>query len=157
MARVASELSSPYAKFPLKRKAWLSPAGKTAKGEAAYISAPSGSPARANYVHGPGSRGFGYYHLLTPDSYKALYARLHNQAPNPCCACSKVARQELSDFDDVKTIVYNRSVARIPDDDQGREDALAIARGEAKAVYNFTQNEQLILGAVQTGAFVAAN
>jgi len=53
--------------------------------------------------------------------------------------------------------VYNRSVASIPDDEQGARDAIAIARGTAKAVYNFTQNEQLVLNAVQTGAFLRAN
>ena len=163
MARIAPELASSYAAYPLSAKSgrtkWVNPSGgKTAKGEPCFIAGEGKTqPMKHDYVYGAGSRGFGWYHLLTRDSYNNLYHRLQAATPVPCCACSKEARQNLSDHEDVVLIVYNRSVASIPDDEQGAKDAIAIARGTAKAVYNFTQNEQLVLNAVQTGAFLRAN
>eukprot|EP00957_Ditylum_brightwellii_P098248 7485668-Ditylum_brightwellii.AAC.1 len=110
---------------------------------------------RADYVYGAGPLGFGHYHLLTRESYVILYNRLANEAPIPCCACTKMARQELSEHDDARIICYNRSVASIPDDAQGAKEAEEIARGVAKATYEYTQNEQLVLGAI--GAVAGAN
>ena len=52
----------------------------------------------------------------------------------------------MSDWDDVKTIVYNRSVARIPDDVQAKKDAISIAQGEAQSHYHAEQNFQLAVG-----------
>ena len=43
------------------------------------------------------------------------------------------------DYDDVKTIVYNRSVASKPDDGQAAKDAIAIAQAKAKGVYNVAE------------------
>ncbi|KAL7535936.1 hypothetical protein ACHAXR_006823 [Thalassiosira sp. AJA248-18] len=163
MASVAPELASPYAKYPLSAsggRMWVNPnGGKTSKGEPCFIPG-DGKPTkhtmlRENYVYGAGTMGFGWYHLCSRDPYNILYHRLQSTAPVPCCACSKEARKGLCDHDDVSRICYNRSVASIPDDEQATKDAIAIARGTAKAVYNFTQNEQLVINAVQTGAFLA--
>uniref|UniRef100_A0A7S2ELZ5 Uncharacterized protein n=1 Tax=Trieres chinensis TaxID=1514140 RepID=A0A7S2ELZ5_TRICV len=148
MARVCPELASSYAKYPLKGNMWLSTSA-TVNGSATFIAETNKQPPlKLDYVHGPGPLGFGYYHLTTRAAYRALYPRLQSQAPLPCCACTKDARNNLSDHEDVTMIVYNRSVATIPDDDKGKEDALAIARGEAQAAYHFTQNEQLFFMAV---------
>ena len=161
MGRVAPELASPFAKYPLSAKSgrnmWVNPnGGTTSKGEPCFIQGQGKTqPMKQHYVYGAGSMGFGWYHLLTRDSYRALYNRLHSTAPVPCCAFSKEARKALHDHDDITRICYNRSVASIPDDLQGAKDAEAIARGTAKAVYNMTQNEQLVLNAVGTGVFVA--
>lgn len=147
MARFCPELASEYAKYPLQGiRAWLSPNGTGPKGVPCWISAPKGSAMKMDYVHGPGKKGFGYYHILTRDSYTILYARLTHEMPGCCCALSPTARKEVSDWDDVKQIVYNRSVATRPDDVQAKKDAIDIARGVAKAHYNVDQNFQLAVG-----------
>lgn len=163
MKRVAPELDSSYATYPLSiqsgQKLWVDPAkGKTSKGEPVFIKG-DGRPTattqvKPDYVYGAGPLGFGWYHLLTRDSYNALYRRLQSTQPSMCCAFSKAARRQVSDHEEVTKICYNRSVASVPDDLQAAKDAMDIARGTAKAVYNFTQNEQLVVNAVQTGAFI---
>ena len=159
MANVAPELASEYARYPLKRKAWINPEGKTAKGEPCFIQANGKASMKMDYVYGAGPKGFGYYHLLTRDSYVNLYHRLQKEAPVCCCTCSPsfrmVSQKEISDHDDVVRIIYNRSVGSIPDDEQAAADAIAIARGTAKAVYNITQNEQLVVNAIGTGVILA--
>lgn len=165
MVLVAAELASPYAKYPLiasnggESKMWVAPEGKTAKGEPCFIQGPGKyQPSmKDDYIYGSGPLGFGWYHLLTRDSYHALHRRLLSSAPVPCCAFSKAARQELSDHEDVSAIVYNRSVASAPDDEQGAKDAINIAKGTAQKAYNWTQNEQLVVGAVSTGVTLASN
>ena len=157
MANVAPELASPFAKYPLSaqsgRSLWVNPTGgKTSNGEPCYIKGSESQirQIKEHYVYGSGSLGIGYYHLLTRDSYSALYARLHNSLPVACCCfSSKEVRKEADDHDTVMRICYNRSVASIPDDLQAARDAEAIARGTAKKAYNFTQNEQLVIMAVQ--------
>ena len=156
MAKVAPELASPYATYPLSaqsgRSLWVNPTGgTTSNGEPCYIKGeePQSQSIKEHYVYGPGSLGIGYYHLLTRDAYGALYARLHQSLPVTCCCfSSKEARETLDDHDTVMRICYNRSVASIPDDVQAARDAEAIARGTAKRVYNFTQNEQLVIMAI---------
>mmetsp|Transcript_1834 Transcript_1834/g.2271 ORF Transcript_1834/g.2271 Transcript_1834/m.2271 type:complete len:139 (+) Transcript_1834:1-417(+) len=107
----------------------------------------NGKDFKLDYVYGPGRMGFGYYHLLTIDSYKALYARLRNEAPTVCCCFgTKAAREEASEWDDVLTIVYNRSIASRPDDVIGAQDAIRIARGEAISHYHYQQNAQFVVG-----------
>ena len=129
MVKFAPELASEYAKYPLSYRSWMSPDAQGPKNSPCFISAPRGAPMKMDYVHGPGPKGFGYYHVLTRDSYVILYARLTNEMPGCCCDCRPTVRQEVSDWDDVKTICYNRSVATKPDDAQAKKDALAIARG----------------------------
>mmetsp|Transcript_18358 Transcript_18358/g.27883 ORF Transcript_18358/g.27883 Transcript_18358/m.27883 type:complete len:179 (+) Transcript_18358:56-592(+) len=162
MARVAPELKSPYAKYPLSaqtgRSMWVNPdGGRTAKGEPCFIAGQGkDQPMKEHYVYGAGSLGYGYYHLLTRDSHKILYVRLQSTTPFACCSCfNKEATRAIDEHDDITRICYNRSVATIPDDIQAAKDAEAKARGTAKAVYNFTQNEQLVVNAIQTGVFIA--
>jgi hypothetical protein len=66
--------------------------------------------------------------------------------PGCCCALNAAARKEMSDWDDVKTIVYNRSIASIPDDDQAKKDAISDAQGVAHGHYQMEQNFQLAVG-----------
>ena len=133
---------------------WVNPnGGKTARGEPVFIKGfGKEQPAvKPDYVYGPGTMGFGFYHFLTRESYHILYARLRSTAPSACCSCfNRAARQIIDEHDDVMRICYNRSVASVPDDLQGAKDAEAIARGTAKTIYNFTQNEQLFIGGMQT-------
>jgi hypothetical protein len=137
---------------------WVNPnGGTTSKGEPCFIAGQGkDQPMKEHYVFGAGSMGSGYYHLLTRDSYHILYVRLRSTTPFSCCSCfNKEAQKAFNDHDDITRLCYNRSVATIPDDLQAAKDAEAIARGTAKAVYNFTQNEQLVVNAIQTGVFVA--
>jgi hypothetical protein len=148
MARICPELASEYARYPLHNKAWMRPNANGPKDVPLWISAPKGSSSlKLDYVHGAGPRGWGYYHLLTRDSYVSLYARITNEMPAcGCCALNATARKEVSDWDDVKTIVYNRSIATIPDDDQAKRDAISLAQGEAQGHYHMEQNFQLAVG-----------
>ncbi|CAB9500074.1 expressed unknown protein [Seminavis robusta] len=153
MARVCPELASEYARYPLQMKSWVSPDAMGPNKNPCWISAPRGTTERKDdYAFGAGKKGWGYYHLLTRDSYTILYARLTNEMPGCCCAFSAEARRQMSDWDDVKTIVYNRSVATIPDDAQAKKDAIRLAQGVAQAHYHEGQNFQLAVGVATTAA-----
>ena len=148
MAKFCPELASEFAKYPLQNKFWMDANASGPKGVPMWISAPKGSPLKMDYAHGAGKRGWGYYHLLTRDSYNILYARLTMEMPGGCCCAVTPAQyKEVSEWDDVKQIVYNRSVATIPDDEQAKKDALSIARGVAQAHYHAEQNFQLAVAA----------
>lgn len=115
MARVCPELSSPYAAYPLLITEWLGPSRTGSNGEIGFIQEVSrNAPSKPDYVHGPGPNGVGYYHLLTRDSYRILYNRLNNEAPDTGCFCSGSAQKNMVGVEDVKKILYNRSVATIP-------------------------------------------
>jgi hypothetical protein len=119
MVYFAPELASEYAEYPMSLKFWLQATDTDPKGEPCYIAAPPQGgqvKLKPNYVFGPGPRGFGYYHLLTRSSYRALYARMTHENPVSCCSFSKAARDEYYNFDDVKRIVFARSRSRKPDD-----------------------------------------
>jgi hypothetical protein len=143
MVQYCPELASEYAKYPLAYKAWLDPKGTGPKGVPCFITAPQGSEMKLDYAHGAGPRGWGYYHILTRPAYVILYSRLTQEMP--CCCCAS-GNKKVSDWDDVKTVVYNRSVATKPDDAQARKDAIAKAQGVAQAHYHTDQNFQLIVG-----------
>ena len=49
----------------------------------------------------------------------------------------------MDDYEEVKKIMWYRSKGSVPDDVQSQKDAIAIAQGTAKMIYNYTQNEQL--------------
>jgi len=149
MVKFVPELASDYARYPLKRDRWLEPKEKGPKDEPCFISSSVDAGPKPDYVFGRGKYGHGYYSLLTQYSYQNLYARLTHEAPGGCCACSKAARQEYDAYDDVKRIVYNRSVASRPDDVVASKDALRKAQGVAQVWHNGLQNEQLAIGAVQ--------
>jgi hypothetical protein len=53
-------------------------------------------------------------------------------------------------WDDVRRLMYNRSVAPTPNDAAGHQAAVAKARDTAQAWHNGLQNEQLVAGAVGT-------
>mmetsp|Transcript_1278 Transcript_1278/g.1637 ORF Transcript_1278/g.1637 Transcript_1278/m.1637 type:complete len:161 (-) Transcript_1278:110-592(-) len=151
MARLVPELNSDYARYPMKRQMWLDPQAQTNTGEAAFIPHPNSSaskPLKPDYVWGPGTLGYGYYHLLTRDSYLALYRRVQHDAPAQCCACSAEASKIYNDHTDVKMIVYNRSVASRPDDVLAKKEALDIAKGISQSDYHMGQNFQLVVMAV---------
>ena len=81
MPKVAPELASSYAKYPLKEKSWLGPNAKGPKGEPCFIKE-SDNGIKMDYVYCKnGINGPGYYHLLTKTSYVNLYSRVVNSPP----------------------------------------------------------------------------
>lgn len=138
MVEVAPELASPYARYPMKRERWSGLTENDPDGKPMFYPF-DGTDMKPDYVRGRGPSGEGFYHLLNPYAYKNLHVRLHNQAPNQCCACTKASRQYYEDFCNVQRIVYNRSVASKPDDGLGAKEALSIAQGTADSIYTFTQ------------------
>mmetsp|Transcript_8504 Transcript_8504/g.10754 ORF Transcript_8504/g.10754 Transcript_8504/m.10754 type:complete len:166 (-) Transcript_8504:187-684(-) len=147
LSRIVPELASQYAKYPMKRNSWLDPSSTTFEGFIPYVKDKNviTITLKVDYVWGPGTRGFGYYHLLTRDSYVILNARLKNNAPAQCSVCcGSNARKRYNDHTDVENIVYARSIASRPDDFLGQQEVIQIARGQAKAAYHQDQNFQLL-------------
>lgn len=148
LARAVPELASEYAKHPLTRQFWLEASTKTDE-ITGFIphpkdpNFPNTAALREHYVWGPGPKGYGYYHLLTRSSYKILNARLSHQSAVGCCCLPQSDNQ--ADLGEVKTIVYNRSIASRPDDMLAYKEAIAYARGEAQLAYHTSQDIQLFL------------
>ena len=95
---------------------------------------------------------------MTRYSYVILYSRISMYRPGTGCFCfdSQKTKAAFDDWDDTKTVVYNRSVASKPDDAQAKKDAYNIARGVAVAHYHEQQNVQLAIGVFQTGLNLSA-
>ena len=151
MVKVAPELASSFAQYPIKRKAWLHPSANiNDSGTPAFISNPEVRNNRRatmppvlklDYVYGRAKLGWGYYHLLTKESYIALWGRLRNEAHPParlCCFASPIG--EL--YEEVKAIVYNRSTATRPDDILAYQESIVVSQGTAQAHYNVDQTIQ---------------
>ena len=141
MAKYCPELASEYAKYPMQRAKWLKPKETDPEGKPCFLAGPDAGP-KPNYVFGPGECGRGYYHLLTLSSYQILYPRLANEQPTGCCACNAKARKEVDEYDDVARIVYNRSVASIPNDEQAVRDGISSARITSSGAHMGLQAEQ---------------
>ena len=132
MIQFAPELASDYAaSYPMSRSRWYSPKEKGPKGEPCFIPI-KGDERKLNYVFGRGTFGEGYYSLLTKDAYNILYHRMMHEVPMGTCYCGKAARQKYNDWDNVKRIVYYRSVASIPNDRVAAHDATDAARQMTK-------------------------
>lgn len=152
MVKFAPELASKYATYPLHRDKWLAFGDVDDLGKPVFVAQAKKGTFMEDYVYcslAPKDYGAGYYHLLNPVAYINLFKRLESEAPPTgyCCG-SPETKKEYDQYDDVRTIVYNRSVASKPDDTQAAKDALSKAQGVAKRGYNVTQNMQLVLFAV---------
>lgn len=151
MVKFAPELASEYAEYPMHLRYWLKATDTGPKGEPCFIAAPKDGKVelKPNYVFGPGPRGFGDYHLLTKASYLALYARMTHENPVSCCSFSKAARQEYSDFDEVKRLVFARSRSSKPDDGN----TSSYDAQQQKEVYLHTNHdEQLTVGTISSNS-----
>jgi hypothetical protein len=152
LKRVIPELAaSNYGDYPLTGTRWLDPAEKSPKGEPGFVTNTSGhdglhQPLLPHYVYGAGRCGRGYYHLLTRAAYVNLAARTANEAPSGCCACNKEAREHADAYDDARRIMYNRSVASIPNDVQAAKDAVTDAQNTAQAMYMGDQAIGAVVG-----------
>jgi hypothetical protein len=153
MVRFVPELASEYAKYPMKHARWFDPKEKDPKGKPCFIQSDTDVGPKPDYVFGRGKFGHGYYHIMTLEAYQNLYARMTHEFPGGCCYCFiSAARKEVDNYDDVKRIVYNRSVATKPDDGVAAQDAMNKAKDTAQAWHNGLQNEQLVVGAIQLNA-----
>lgn len=147
LAKYLPELAeSSYGEYPLHHKRWLDPGERGPSGEPCFIPATQDGGVKKHYVWGKGPNGMGYYHLLTRPAYQNLYRTIAHKPPNSrCCACSAAARKELDEWDDVRRIMYNRTVSPVPDDNVAQQAAIAKAQGTAQAWHNGLQNEQLLV------------
>lgn len=153
-----------YADFPMRHARWLTPKEKTPDGQPCFIKTGNELPAegiKPGYVWGPGSFGFGYYHLLTKSAHVTLYARINNRRvfvggnsnKGGCCGCfggetdprSKMpSGVSADDIDDLRRLQHARSVATIPNDGQAQADAISQAQSTAQAHYQYDQNIQFV-------------
>ena len=162
MVRVAPELASKYAAYPMKHKQWINPASSTVDGEPCFVAGNSGENLQnhgvlMDYVYGRGPMGLGYYHLMTREAYVNLYGRLQSTAPSPpCCFCLGGSAKDYGEHRGVKDVVYNRSISPIPDDKVARKAAQDKARGVAQDWHNGLQNEQLVVGTAITAIHLSS-
>lgn len=143
MVKVAPELASSYARYPMNGQRWCNPKEKGPKGEPCFMESAVDAGLKIDYVWGPGRLGKGYYSLMTKDAYNILHPRVSNQAPSGCCAFSKESRKEADDHDDVRRLMYNRQMATIPNDAKAAQDGLDAAKQNAQDNYQMDQNVQL--------------
>jgi len=148
MVRVAEELGSKYAEYPIRYKRWLN-VTESVEGSPCFISSNGGDAGlKVDYVFCTrGPLGPGYYHLLTKVAYVNLYGRLQSSSPPSTCLCFG-DRKGYNEYVGVKAVVYNRFFGSKPDDVQAKKDAEAAAKEIAQGVYNLTQVEQIILMSV---------
>ena len=122
MVKVAPELASKFAVYPINYSKWLNPNDEY-DGEPLFIKADHSDGVKMNYVWGKiGPKGHGYYHLLTRFSYVNLNNRLEDEEPYlPCCG-NKKAVKEYNDYLHVVAVVKNRSHASVPNDKLAKEE-----------------------------------
>ena len=158
MPKVQPELASKYVSYPMKRQVWLSIDGQIDGNIPAFIPHKKDPnfpkpPLKEDYVWGAGPRGFGYYHILCREAYKILYHRVNGMraigGPGQGCCCASPPpptdsqKPTAKEIDDVKDVMYNRSIASRPDDFLAQKEAIEAARGVAQAHYHTDQNIQL--------------
>ena len=79
VSSLKQELASSFAAYPIKRKSWLHPSAEINDRTPAFISWPNDpnqvtTPVlKLDYVYRPEKLGWGHYHLLTKESYIALW------------------------------------------------------------------------------------
>lgn len=145
LVKFLPELASSYGKYPLQYNRWLSPGERGPNGEPCFIRVPKDGGVKNNYVWGKGPNGQGYYHLLTKAAYDNLYVNIINMPPSSCCCvCSAAARKEMDEWEDVKKLIYSRSVSPSPDDGVARQAVTAAAKDVARAHHRGIQNEKVL-------------
>jgi hypothetical protein len=129
MVKVAAELASPYAHFPMRRQRWLGHSESTDNGAPIFVPGEKGM-VKPDYVYcKQGPVGAGYYHFLCKIAHVNLYNRVSSEAPGGRCCGDKEARQNYADYEQVKAILYNRSRSSKPDDLQAAKEVLMEAQG----------------------------
>ena len=166
LAKFLPELKdSKYAKYPMKHERWYEPTETAPNGEPCYVPCDDGANNAARkeeYVFcrkTPQGMKPGYFNLMTHVAYVNLYDKLDSVRPivGGCCGIGgdPAERTALDQWDDVKRVIWSRQLASKPDDEFAANAAMDFAKGKADSVYRWTQNEQLVVNAVGTAAFVA--
>ena len=121
--------NSPHAAYPMNRDRWIRPTqeAKTPAADgkqATFVAQPAPPKGETNkvkqdYVWGPGSKGFGHYHLLTKEAYVALASRQSSTEEN----------SDMEDLRDVyRIVVYPRSKSPVPKDTYARDHVVGEGR-----------------------------
>jgi hypothetical protein len=148
MVKFLPELASEYAKFPMEGdKPWHTPNQKGLKGEPCFMASAQNAGVKMDYVWGRGPCGLGYYSLLTKEAQANLYSRINSEAPGCGCACSKGARKEYDEHDDVSRLMFARHKSRKRDDAAAQIAALKASKGAAQESYQASQNLQFVAAA----------
>ena len=140
MAELVPELKSEYGRYPMKREKWVpsSPNEKSPDGKPSFLASPrdpgNTKPLLDDYVWGPGSRGFGYYHLTTKEAYATLEARLQSASAPTCCFGGS---KDKSDLKELHIIMYYRAGSPKPDDDIAREHGAKMSGAAFRAPDDF--------------------
>ena len=133
----------------MRYQSWLDPTDEI-DGKPCFVSSSNDTGLRLDYMYCPkGPLGMGYYHMLTKVAYSNLYSRLSSSAPSPDCCCFGDSTA-YNEFSGVKSVVFNRTISRKPDDIEAKRAGEEYAKGRANDWYNGTQNEQLALNGIQT-------
>lgn len=160
MVKFLPELSSEYAKYPMKHDRWYDPNEVAPQGEPCYLGGSDDVGVKKDYVYCrkvPQGMKAGYFSIMCNVSYVNLYEKLDSVRPETKC-CGMAGDTEGADqWDDVKRVVWGRQLAAKPDDVVAGKAAMEKARGNANSVYLWTQNEQLVVNAAATGAFIATH
>ena len=155
------ELDSDYARYPMSHVRWYSHTEKGPKGEPCFVphDGKSSVSVKKDYAYCPeGIAGNGYYSLMCRISYVNLHHKLKSLAPQGDCAncpcfASKATRDAIDRYDDCKRVVYMRQLCTPkPDDKLASDIVMGRAKATADAVYNVTQNEALLINAVNVAS-----
>lgn len=124
LAKHLPELNNEYARYPMKRDAWLSPDGTAPDGQPLFIASPTFAGFKQQYVYCNNSQfkwGKGYYHVLTKQAYVHLYNVNHNKVGGTCCSSA-----EDRELDEVVRLVKCRAWGSLPNDLTSRKESDAI-------------------------------
>ncbi|GFH60448.1 hypothetical protein CTEN210_16924 [Chaetoceros tenuissimus] len=128
MQDIAPILASQYAKYPMEFSLWLSPWSQTDESKPTFMpqnKAPKepphiGDKRFLDYCWGEGSRGTGYYHLLTKDAYVILIQDLENAAPSLACGCMTSRNNknlsDLHNYMEIMELLKHRVNSDVPND-----------------------------------------
>ena len=160
------ELDSEYATYPMNYPRWYEPCEQGPKGEPCFIASNLSSvnaikkvAIKKDYAYcSRGPNGPGYYSLLCHYAYVVLYQKVKTLAPqSAACPCfnSKEVRDALDRHDDCQRVMYMRQLSTDKPDDRLAENiVMGRAKATADKVYNFTQNEALVVNTINAAAAV---
>ena len=103
-----------YGRYPITFKHWCHVDEKI-NGNICFIKSPKNEGVKEDYVYSEDPEP-GYYHLLTKQAYIQLYKDVQTKEPSLPCCWDKAGAKKYNEYTRVKKIVYNRSIASIPDD-----------------------------------------
>lgn len=128
MQDIAPILASQYARYPMEFPSWLSPWSQTEESKPTFMPQSKvpkepphiGDKRFLDYCWGEGSRGTGYYHLLTKDAYVILIQDLENAAPSLACGCmgSRNSKNlsDLHNYMEIMELLKHRVNSDVPND-----------------------------------------